>query len=219
MTLAPEKAFLTVSTPEGLSDADQQIFQRIHDEVESLVTEAREKHEQASARVARLNLAHAAINKRGLELFKQIAEAKAALENGLIEQYTGDAGPADVAALFTAHLVANGERAALMAALVKLVQDMIPLADIGQARAEAALYQARSDEFQRIGRARLEHTAALLREACEFEGGGLTIDKRSTLSGYILAYAENLASRANELLATANKAEDAHQRAFGPPVV
>ncbi|MGA2115438.1 MAG: hypothetical protein ABSH56_11900 [Bryobacteraceae bacterium] len=214
MSIATEP-FLTVLPPDptALAEKDQVTFAAICAEVEAVdsVREAREKNETTTDRVVKLKHAHSLMNARCAALFEHIAAVRDKLDTGLVDQYAGGGAPVDAAALILDLTAAQGERDALMRALARLVQHVTPLATIAQMKAEAALFSGRADQLKRIANDRIARTAELLRGAAEFESG-LTIDTRSTLSGFILGYAEELAARSNELSLAVIEQQRIYQR-------
>ena len=210
-----DDCFLTVLPPEpgGLAEKDRATFDAIVVAVEAIpsVRDAREKFDAATDRSAKLKTAFFAMNKRGKVLTENLTVARAALEDGLIEQYAGSGAPVDGARLFTAFNVAAGEREALMRALARLAQHVTPLAEIAQLQGEADLYKLRSEELRRAAEERKVRTAELLREAAEFESG-LTLDVRSTLTGFLLSYADSLLGRSVEASIAARQQETAYRR-------
>lgn len=214
MSIATEP-FLTVLPPDpcGLAEKDKQTFAAICAEVEAIdsVREASEKCGAATDRVAKLRGAHVQMNARGKALFEHTAALRDRLDAALVDEYAGGEAPVDAAALILELTAAEGERAAVLRALARLVEHVTPLASITQLKAESALLQGRADELKRIANERIAHTAELLRGAAEFESG-LTLNVRSTLTGLILGYAEELAARSNELAVAVIEQERAYQR-------
>jgi hypothetical protein len=211
--------FLTIlpADADALAEKDQATYQAILNEVETVtsVQEAREKHEAACDRVAKLKAAHLAMNRRGKELFDRVSVAQAALETGLVEQYADSGAPVDAAGLFADYTVAQGERDAVMCGLARLMEHVKPLAEIAQLKAEATLFMGRADQLKRIVQERISKTVELMRGAAEFESG-IVMDTRSTISGQLLAYAEALQGRSVEAALAANEQERAYNRANAP---
>lgn len=102
-----------------------------------------------------------------------------------------------------------------MRALARLAQHVTPLAEIAQLQGEADLYKLRSEELKRAAEERKVRTAELLREAAEFESG-LTLDVRSTLTGFLLSYADSLLGRSVEASIAARQQETAYRRMNAP---
>ena len=207
--------FLSVFPPDiaGLAEKDQAAFDAICAEVEAIdsVRTAREAHAAASARVAALNTADRAMNKRAKELFDIATKTRLSLETGLIDFFADGGDPVDSAGLFAGYATAQAERDGLMKAVARLVEHVRPLAEIAQLRAEAGVFMDRATQLKRIAEERVRKTSELLREVSGFENG-LTVDLRSTLTGRIQAYAEALEGRSVEAAVAANGQERTYER-------
>jgi len=212
---APQPWHLTIMPPDigALAEKDQATFQKVCEDVEQIasVREAREKHETAVDRLAKLQAAYFQINKRGKALGDRVTAARAALEDGIIESYIGGES-VDAAALFMEFTAAQGESGALTRALERLCMHVTPLAEIARLKAEADLLTARGAELKRIATERITKTAEMLRDAAEFESG-LTIDTRSTLTGKIMDYAASLVGQGARSASQAQEQEIAYRRA------
>lgn len=130
------------------------------------------------------------MNLRARELTARVTSANERLEDGLLRQ-------SDVSGLLGSVLVEQAELSAVSRVAGKLVENLIPHAAIARLDAEARLFSARADEVASIAHARFERTAELMRAAADHESG-ISVDIKSTFSGALLSYADELNREAGQ---------------------
>jgi len=160
----------------------------------SSVRKAESDFNAAKEKVARLEQSRDGLNERGRELVEQLRTASDALRDALIEHYAG--AEIDAAGLAHRQLLAESEYRAVNRALAHVVEHLAPGAFIELLLAEASHCAIRAQELDALANQRAEETTKLLSAAAEFEGGAISFDARSTLSGRLTVEADRLRDRA-----------------------
>ena len=192
---------------EAASAATIQRFDEVLAAVErsGAVTKTRREFETSRKRHAVLRSAQNALNRHSKELFDRVIAARREVEDGLLAQFTGEGPEVQARGLIQALLLEQAESSAVCSVLERTVEHLIPCANITQLETESRLLFARAVEVMRIADERFEKTAELLRGATEYESG-IAIDIRSTFSGSLLSYAEQLK------LQSVNRAREAEEQ-------
>jgi|GEM_PF-6483545 len=145
-------------------------------------------------------------------LMKRIAEVSAAIasrsETGELAWATG--GEFDATSLDSLMLL-EAEHRLLTRANRRLIERLTPAAEIEGLRASARHLLAQASALRAEAQRRIARTAELMAEAAEFEGR-LEFDPAQTLSGALIAHAEELEKQADSHRRWADEREAKHEK-------
>lgn len=190
--------------PAERSGAMQAQLREILERVENsdAVAQAAGRHEKAVDRAAFLKQAQVRLMQDMQKLGRQLAEAHRAAEDAVIAGETPD----------LARLARQeAEHRLVSRAHQRIVERLLPEADIEELLANANLLAARARALRAEAEARIAKTAQLMAEAAEFEGH-IAFDPANTLSGALLAHAMELETQVDNHRRWAAERSDKHEQ-------
>jgi hypothetical protein len=177
------------------------ILERV-DAVET-VSAATAQLERARDRAAVLKQAQVRLMRQMQELGRDLATVGRAAEDAVI---SGETQP-DLATLAQRET----EHRLISRAHQRLVERLLPEADIDELLANASQLAARAKAIREEAEARIAKTAQLMAEAAEFEGH-IAFDPANTLSGALLAHAVELETQTDNHRRWASERADKHEQ-------
>ena len=170
------------------------------------MVEAREARDAAAGEVARLKAARGRLSERAREIFEEMRDSSAALDDMLIAGAGGDPSKKlkAVGAL-------EAEHRAVLRASSRVVEQLLPGAEIGELWRESEHLAARARALRDAALERIRKTAEMLAEAAEHEGG-IVFDSTSTLSGEMQRQAEELERQSANYAQWAREREEQYGR-------
>lgn len=181
---ATDEAFI-----QTLEERAVEILARV--EAEPGVEAAVGRHRIAAGRVAELREARQRLTRRGRELFDLLRETSAGIELSLI---AGD-GRDEQSRGFVRALKLEAEHRLSGQAVSRVVEQMLPEAEIAELGERAEASMARAAALRSVVEERIRRTALLMAQAADHEGE-IVFDQGKTLSGELRAKAESLEAEA-----------------------
>lgn len=197
-------AVSTFADPDARSGAMQSQLREILERVETCepVALAGSRHRQTVDRSAFLKQAQVRLMRDMQGLGRQLAESGRAAEDAVI---AGE--KADLATLAKHEM----EHRLVSRAHQRIVERLLPEADIEELLANANHLAARAKAIRAEAEARIAKTAQLMAEAAEFEGH-IAFDPANTLSGALLAHAAELEAQVDNHRRWAGERSDRHEQ-------
>ena len=165
------------------------------------VAEARRLREAAEARREKLKRASRELGERAKILYEENRKAAGRVDEALIE------GNRVTAAQLDTHVRLEAEHRAILRASERVVERLLPVAEIEAMEVEASEFFTHARELRRVADERMKVTARLLAEAAEHEGE-IAFDPRNTVSGLLTAEADELERRGRDYLKWADERRD-----------
>jgi hypothetical protein len=157
----------------------------------------------AEQHLAKLSRAERALNQFAKDMHEKLASARQAALDAMIE--TAAVGKPDVKALNEiAALDQRGRHASR--AIERLVEQLIPLAEVARLREESHCTMTKARALERIAQDRAEKVLGQLRDAVS-EEIVLPVDMSKGVAGGLLAYATQFRNRAVQLSENADQME------------
>ncbi len=209
--------FDLASTPtlQALATDDQRrLVADLRDKAEAVLEEASREPEVEAAseaersareRLARLRRAERSLNQYAKESGERAAQIRRTALDAMIESAAD--GKPDFKALGELAGIENRSRMASRA-IERLVEQMIPRAQIAQLRGESQAWMAKARAIERIAHERAEKVLGQMREAVS-EEMVLPVDLSKGVAGALMAYAAEFRTRAAQLAANADQLERA----------
>ena len=170
------------------------------------VVEAREARDAAAGEVARLKLARSRLSDRAREIFDELRNLSAALDDALIE----DAG-GDLSKKLKGLGALEAEHRAVLRASSRVVEHLLPMAEIAELFRESEHLASRARALRGAASERIRKTAEMLADAAEHEGG-IVFDSTNTLSGEMQRQAEELERQAANYAQWAKEREEQYRK-------
>jgi hypothetical protein len=168
------------------------------------VAQARRVHEAAAARREKLKLANRELTVRAKTMLEESRKSGNRVDEALIE------GQPVTAAQLDTHVRLEAEHRAVLRACERVVERLLPMAEIEAMEAQAGEYFAHAHELRRIADERMKVTARLLADAAEHEGE-IAFDPRNTVSGLLTVEADEMERRARDYLKWAAERRDQYE--------
>lgn len=178
----------------------REILERV--EASEAVAQAAERHENALRRANFLKQAQIRLMQDMQSLGRRLTEAGRAVEDAIIASEVPDF--ATLSALEIEHRMVSR-------AHQRIVERLLPEADIEELLAHANLLASRAKTIRAEAEARIARTAQLMAEAAEFEGH-IAFDPANTLSGALLAHAAELETQVDNYRRWAAERSDQHEQ-------
>lgn len=178
----------------------REILERV--EASEAVAQAAERHENALRRANFLKQAQIRLMQDMQSLGRSLTEAGRAVEDAIIASEVPDF--ATLSALEIEHRMVSR-------AHQRIVERLLPEADIEELLAHANLLASRAKTIRAEAEARIARTAQLMAEAAEFEGH-IAFDPANTLSGALLAHAAELETQVDNYRRWAAERSDQHEQ-------
>ena len=165
------------------------------------VAEARLVREAAEARREKLKRANRELAERARILFDENRKAAARVDDALIEGHSVTAAQLDT------HVRLEAEHRATLRACERVVERLMPMAEIDAMETQAAEFFIHARELRRVADERMKVTARLLAEAADHEGE-IAFNPRNTISGLLTVEADALERRGRDYLKWATERKD-----------
>jgi hypothetical protein len=165
------------------------------------VAEATQQRESAEALRDKLKRASRDLGERAKGLFEENRKAAGRVDDALIE------GLPVTAAQLDTHVRLEAEHRATLRASERVVERLLPVAEINAMELQAEEFLAHARELRRVADERMKITARLLADAAEHEGE-IAFDPRNTVSGLLTAEADELERRARDYMRWASERRD-----------
>ena len=193
---------------------EQQLVEDLQDRVDAAtrqaeqqpaVVEAARAESAATDRFAQLRRAERALNQCAREMGERAAALREDTLDSLIASSAAEAGKPEFKASKELAALESQSRHATRA-IERLVERLIPAAQIEQLRSQSHASAARARALERIAQERAEKVLEQLRDAVS-EEVVLPVDLSKGVSGALLAYAAEFRNRAVQLAGTADALE------------
>lgn len=171
----------------------------------STVAAARQNADTAKARVGQLTESQQRLRARSAEISEEIRGLGAMCRRFLIEQYAGAENQPDVGEHLRRLPALEREHGVLTEAVVEIGEHLLPNAEVADLRAAAEFCSTQAEALREVTADRMDKTQKLMASAAEHEGE-ITFDPARTVSGVLLAQANQLEIEA------ANRRRIAHER-------
>lgn len=178
----------------------REILERV--ETSEPVAQAASRREKAVDRTAFLKHAQVRLMRDMQDLGRRLAECGRAAEDAVI-----GGEKADLATLAKQEM----EHRLVSRANQRIVERLLPEADIEELLANANLLASRAKAIRAEAESRIAKTAQLMAEAAEFEGH-IAFDPANTLSGALLAHAAELEAQVDNHRHWAGERSDKHEQ-------
>jgi hypothetical protein len=168
------------------------------------VRRSAEAHAAAGQRLAKLRMAERRLSQYAKEIDTRLGVRREAALDGLIESAASEAKPEFKALNEVSAWEARGR--IVSRAIERLVETLIPIAELNSLREEAHWMAAKSRALERIAQERAEKLLGQMREAVS-EEMVLPVDMSKGVSGSLLAYAAEFRDRAIQISGNADRIE------------
>ncbi|MEO8025040.1 MAG: hypothetical protein ABI823_01120, partial [Bryobacteraceae bacterium] len=175
-----------------------------------MVEAARLAFEERVERVAQLKAAQGRLVQQARELSNARRELAGRLETGLIESLAAGRKWASANELEQLARI-DAEHRLVTAANSKVLEHLLPRAEIESLERAAARYRAQAVVLREVAEDRLRRTAEMMSEAAAHEGG-IVFDPTQTLSGVLHQQADELDKQAANHQTWAQQKAEGHAR-------
>jgi len=180
-----------------------------------VVSVANNQSEMAEKRIEQLKISRERLKARAAEISSETRQLNALCEEILTEKYAGETKQTDTSDHF--HLLRDleTEHRIVKQAASRVTEHLLPKAEITGMRATAAFSKAQAVVMRDIAAERMSRTEELMAEAAQHEGE-ISYDPTRTVSGILIAQAQQLELTAGSQERVAYEREQDYSRTLKP---